>query len=55
MANVYHFGAVGDGKNDDTAALQHALEAGEGVLDLNKGTYRSRPSAGVFSVPSDSP
>ena len=44
MANVFHFGAVGDGKTDDTAALQHALEAGEGVLDLNKGTYRiTRP------------
>ena len=44
MANVYHFGAVGDGKSDDTTALQHALEAGEGVLDLNKGTYRiTRP------------
>ena len=44
MANVYHFGAVGDGQSDDTAALQHALEAGEGVLDLNKGTYRiTRP------------
>ena len=40
MANVYHFGAVGDGKTDDTAALQHAMEAGDGLLDLHKGTYR---------------
>ncbi len=44
MANVYHFGAVGDGKTDDTAALQHTLEAGDGLLDLHKGTYRiTRP------------
>ena len=37
---VYTFGAVGDGVVDDTAALQHALEAGDGVLELDKGTYR---------------
>ncbi|MFO0905086.1 MAG: right-handed parallel beta-helix repeat-containing protein [Pirellulales bacterium] len=44
MANVFYFGATGDGKTDDTDALQHALEAGDGVLRLNKGTYRiSRP------------
>lgn len=44
MAKVFDFGATGDGKTDDTAALQHALEAGDGVLHLNKGTYRiSRP------------
>jgi parallel beta-helix repeat protein len=40
MANVFGFGAVGDGVTDDTEALQHALEAGDGVLRLNKGTYR---------------
>lgn len=38
--SVYHFGAVGDGQADDTQALQHALDAGDGVLDLEKGTYR---------------
>ena len=44
MANVFNFGAVGDGATDDTEALQHALEAGDGVLKLNKGTYRiTRP------------
>ena len=37
---VYTFGAVGDGRVDDTAALQHALDAGDGVLELDKGTYR---------------
>jgi len=40
MANLIGFGAVGDGITDDTDALQHALEAGDGVLRLNKGTYR---------------
>lgn len=44
MVNVWDFGAAGDGKVDDTDALQHALEAGDGILALNKGTYRiSRP------------
>jgi nitrous oxidase accessory protein NosD len=44
MANVSNFGAAGDGKADDTEALQHALAAGDGVLRLNKGTYRiTRP------------
>ena len=40
MSNVNGFGAVGDGVADDGAALQHTLEAGNGVLRLNKGTYR---------------
>jgi parallel beta-helix repeat protein len=46
MANVSGFGAVGDGVTDDTEPLQHALDAGDGVLRLNKGTYRiTRPLA----------
>ncbi len=40
MANAFDFGAVGDGVSDETAALRHALEAGDGVLELGKGTYR---------------
>lgn len=40
MSNVFGFGATGDGIMDDTAALQHTLDAGDGVLRLNKGTYR---------------
>jgi len=40
MANVFDFGAVGHGVADDTDALQHALSGGDGVLRLNKGTYR---------------
>jgi len=40
MSNVFGFGAVGDGVADDTQALQHTLDAGDGVLWLNKGSYR---------------
>ena len=40
MTLATHFGATGDGRTDDTAALQHAIDAGEGVLQLAKGTYR---------------
>jgi nitrous oxidase accessory protein NosD len=44
MVNVFNFGATGDGTTDDTESIQHALEAGDGVLHLNKGTYRiTRP------------
>ncbi len=44
MVNVVEFGATGDGTTDDTEALQHALEAGDGILKLHKGTFRiSRP------------
>lgn len=44
MANVYGFGATGDGTTDDTETLQHAIDAGDGVLHFNKGTYRiTRP------------
>ena len=40
MSNVFGFGAKGDGVADDTEALQHTIDAGDGVLRLNKGTYR---------------
>lgn len=40
MADALNFGAAGDGDKDDSAALQHALSAGDGVLQLRKGTYR---------------
>ena len=36
---VTAFGAVGDGKTDDTAAIQRAVDAG-GPLVLDPGTYR---------------
>jgi parallel beta-helix repeat protein len=40
MAHARNFGAKGDGVNDDTQALQHAVDMGDGVLELGKGTFR---------------
>lgn len=39
-ANVMDFGASGDGKTDDTAAIQRAVDAGLGAVRLLKGRYR---------------
>jgi polygalacturonase len=44
MSIATHFGARGDGKTDDTEALSHALEKGDGRLVLPRGDYLiSRP------------
>lgn len=44
MVEAAGFGASGDGVTDDTAALEHALKDGDGVLRLHKGTFRlTRP------------
>ena len=40
MTNVKDFGAVGDGRADDTEAIRHAVEQGGGWLLLPRGTYR---------------
>lgn len=40
MSNVLDFGAFGDGQMDDTEALQHAIDAGDGVLEFPRGEYR---------------
>jgi hypothetical protein len=40
MTNVRDFGAVGDGRADDTKALRHAVERGGGRLVFPRGTYR---------------
>ena len=40
MSLVKDFGAVGDGIADDSEAIQHAAEQGDGVLELSRGTYR---------------
>ena len=40
MTNVRDFGAVGDGRTDDTEAIRHAVDQGGGHLILPRGTYR---------------
>lgn len=40
QTNVHTLGVMGDGKADDTAALQQALSAGITDLHFPKGTYR---------------
>ncbi len=39
MSNVLHFGAKGDGKTDDTAAILHTIAQGDGVLEFPRGNY----------------
>ena len=34
MSSVKDFGAIGDGKADDTAAIQHTINDGEGVVEF---------------------
>src|SRR5690606_29391757 len=38
--NVRRFGAKGDGKTDDTQAIQAAIDAGTGTVYFPKGSYR---------------
>ncbi|HEV7868740.1 MAG TPA: right-handed parallel beta-helix repeat-containing protein [Chthoniobacteraceae bacterium] len=40
MSHVKNFGAVGDGQHDDTAAIRHCLNDGDGSLQFSRGTYR---------------
>jgi parallel beta helix pectate lyase-like protein/pectate lyase-like protein len=57
---VRDFGAVGDGKADDTAAVQKAVDSGEGGIVFPKGSYRltktvtiNLDEAGFTSLTSD--
>lgn len=44
MSSIRDFGAKGDGKTDDTEALVHAVEQGDGEVVLPRGDYRiTRP------------
>src|SRR6058998_1305604 len=44
MSSVRDFGARGDGQADDTAAILHAVEKGDGQLVFLRGDYLiSRP------------
>jgi hypothetical protein len=44
MSNVREFGAKGDGKTDDTAAISHAIQQGDGRVVFPQGDYLiSRP------------
>jgi len=40
QVNVRSFGAIGDGINDDTVAIQKAVDSGLGTVTLSKGVYR---------------
>lgn len=40
MSNVRDFGAAGDGKADDTGAIEHAIKAGDGIVEFPRGDYR---------------
>jgi polygalacturonase len=39
MTSVREFGARGDGKTDDTKAIQHAIQKGDGALHFPRGDY----------------
>jgi hypothetical protein len=49
MSDVREFGAIGDGKMDDTEALQHAIDDGNGLLEFGRGNYRITKSL-VFNL-----
>jgi hypothetical protein len=40
VADLRDFGAVGDGRADDTAALEKAVRSGRGVVRISKGRFR---------------
>ncbi len=40
MSHVKDFGARGDGRTDDTDAIEHAVQQGDGLLLFSRGEYR---------------
>ncbi|MBN80254.1 MAG: hypothetical protein CMJ70_08950 [Planctomycetaceae bacterium] len=40
MSNVQRFGAAGDGVTDDTDAIRHTIQYGDGMLHFPPGSYR---------------
>jgi hypothetical protein len=40
MSQVKNFGALGDGRHDDTEAIRHCLTQGDGTLQFSRGQYR---------------
>jgi len=40
MSNVRDFGAMGDGRFDDTEAIAHAIAEGDGIVEFPRGEYR---------------
>jgi hypothetical protein len=42
MVDVIQFGAKGDGKTDDTEALQHAIDESSGLIEFPSGTFLIR-------------
>lgn len=40
MSNVRRFGAAGDGTTNDTEAIRHAIQDGDGMLHFPPGCYR---------------
>ena len=47
MSNVQRFGATGDGATDDTMAIRHAIQDGDGMLHFPPGTYRITEPIGI--------
>jgi hypothetical protein len=40
VSSVKDFGAVGDGTTDDTSAIRHAIDQGDGLISFPRGRYR---------------